>query len=73
MKNLFLIGGIPNFNISINQTALMKTITVSIVALLLVTTANCQPENVIDVLHYRFQIELSDASDNITARAELKI
>jgi len=73
MKNLFLIGGIPNFNVSINQTALMKTITVSIVALLLVTTANCQPENVIDVLHYRFQIELSDASDNITARAELKI
>ena len=61
-----------NVKISINQTALMKIFTASIVAFLLVTTGYCQPA-VIDVLHYRFQIELSDASDNITARADLKI
>ena len=53
--------------------ATMKIFTLSFISFLLSTGIYAQPEKAIDVLHYRFQIELSDASDNISGRAELKI
>ncbi|MCW3120314.1 MAG: family peptidase [Chitinophagaceae bacterium] len=51
----------------------MKILTLSLLPLLLALTADSQPANNMDVLHYRIQIELSDASDSITSKAEIKI
>ncbi|MES1222706.1 MAG: hypothetical protein ABUT20_44845 [Bacteroidota bacterium] len=52
---------------------MMKTLSVSLFTFLFSITSYSQPGSTIDVQHYRFLIELSDATDSINCKAEIKI
>jgi len=52
---------------------MMKIPALLLSAILITVAANCQSENGIDVLHYSFQVNLSDSSDLISGKAGIQL